>query len=189
VRTSCSRLPACAVYQREWLNPEQSVLDGTFTLSEKLWLLVFSDRDPRVSSKDLGQALADHINGQRSRNQVAVVAPGKSTVNDWRKISANLRAQSLQGTVHNEQSRRLCAAKFPELEQALAQWFRQQEARDLPTTDELLCGQAQLFGPQISAPKSFAYSDGWLGKFKKRQGIKQNVKHGEAHDADSHGWS
>jgi hypothetical protein len=50
-----------------------------------------------------------------------------------------------------------------------------------------LCGQAKLFGPQFSVPKSFAYSDGWLGKFKKRQGIKQIVKHGEANDADSHG--
>jgi hypothetical protein len=36
-------------------------------------------------------------------------------------------------------------------------------------------------------PESFAYSDGWLGKFKKGQGIKQIVKHGEANDADSHG--
>jgi hypothetical protein len=35
-------------------------------------------------------------------------------------------------------------------------------------------------------PKSFAYSDGWLGKFKKRQGIKNTVQHGEAIDADSH---
>jgi hypothetical protein len=46
----------------------------------------------------------------------------------------------------------------------------------------LLCGQAKLFGPE-----SFAYSHGWLGKFKTRQGMKQIVKHGEANDADSHG--
>jgi hypothetical protein len=157
-----------------------------FTLSEKLWFLDYSDRNPRVSAKDLGQALADHINSQRSGDQVAVPAPGKSTVHDWKKISASLRAQSQQGTVHNEQSRRFRAAKFPELGQALALWFRQQEARDLPITDELLCGKADLFGPQLNAPESFAYPDGWLGKFKKWQGIKQIVKHGEANDADSH---
>jgi hypothetical protein len=129
-----------------------------------------------VSAKDLGQALADHINSQRSSDQVAVPVPGKSTINDWRKISANLRAQSQQGTGHNEQSRRFHAAKFPELGQALALWFRQQEARDLPITDELPCGKANLFGPQFDVPESFAYSDGWLGKFKKRQGMKQIVK-------------
>jgi hypothetical protein len=69
----------------------------------------------------------------------------------------------------------------------LALWFRQQEARDQPITDESLGGQAKLFGPQFNVPESFAYSDGWHGKFKKRQGIKQIVKHGEANDADSHG--
>jgi hypothetical protein len=158
-----------------------------FTLSEKLWFLDYFDRNPHVSAKDLGQALADHINSQRSSDQVAVPGPGKSTVHDWKKISANLIAQSQQGTVHNEQSRRLRAAKFPELEQALALRFRQQEARDLPITNELLCGQAKLFDPQLNVPESFAYSDGWLGNFKKRQGIKQIVKHGEANGPNSHG--
>jgi hypothetical protein len=158
-----------------------------FTLSEKIWFLDYSDRNPRVSAQDLDQALADHINSQRSSDQVADPAPGKSTVRDRKKISVKLRAQSQQGTEHNEQSRRFRAAKFPELEQALALWFRQHEARDLPITDELLCGQAKLFGPQLNVPESFACSDGWLGKFKKRQGIKQIVKHGKANDADSHG--
>jgi hypothetical protein len=44
-----------------------------------------------------------------------------------------------------------------------------------------------MFGPQFSVPDCFAYSDGWLGKFKKLQGIKQVVKHDEANDADTHG--
>jgi hypothetical protein len=179
--TSLHGLPA------KMAQPQAKRTRRDFTLSEKIWLLDYSDRNPRVSAKDLGQVLADHINSHRSSDQQAVPAPGKSTVNDWKKISANLRVQVQQSTVHNEQSRRFRAAKFPELEQALALWFRQQEARDLPVTDELLCGQAKLFGPQFNMPQSFAYSDGWLGKFKKRQGIKQIVKHGEANDADSYG--
>jgi hypothetical protein len=47
-----------------------------FTLSEQLWFLDYSDRNPLASAKDLGQVLADHINGQRSSDQVAVPAPG-----------------------------------------------------------------------------------------------------------------
>jgi hypothetical protein len=108
-------------------------------------------------------------------------------VNDWTKISAKLRAQLQQETAQNEQSRRCRAAKFPEFEQALALKFRQQEARDPPIIDEMLCGQAKLFGPHFNVPEIFAYSDGWLVKLKKRQGIKQIVKHGEANAADSHG--
>jgi hypothetical protein len=49
-----------------------------------------------VSAQDLVQSLADDINGHRSSDQVAVPAPCKSTVNDWKKISANLRAQVQQ---------------------------------------------------------------------------------------------
>jgi hypothetical protein len=75
----------------------------------------------------------------------------------------------------------------PELEQALALWFRQQELRHLPITDELLLEQARTFGPHFDLPDSFSFSDGWLGKFKKRQGIKQFVKHGEANNADNAG--
>jgi hypothetical protein len=40
VRTSCSRLPACAVCQREWLNPEQSVLDETSLFLRKFGCLI-----------------------------------------------------------------------------------------------------------------------------------------------------
>jgi hypothetical protein len=93
VRTSCSRLPACAVYQQEWHNPEQSILDGTSLFLRNFGFLGYSDRNARVSAKDLGQVLADHINNQCSSDQVAVPAPGKSTVHDWKKISEKLRAQ------------------------------------------------------------------------------------------------
>jgi hypothetical protein len=36
-------------------------------------------------------------------------------------------------------------------------------------------------------PNDFRYSNGWLANFKKRQGIKQAVLHGEANDADDAG--
>jgi hypothetical protein len=66
-------------------------------------------------------------------------------------------------------------------------WFKQQEARDLPITDELLREQAKRFGPDSDVPSSFSYSAGWLVNFKKRHGIKQFVMHGEAYDANLNG--
>jgi hypothetical protein len=117
--------------------------------------------------------------------EAQVLPPGKSTVNDWHKPAKaqQIRQQLQQAVTGNEQAKRQRKAKFPELEQALALWFRQQELRDLPITDELLREQAKTFGPHFDVPDSFSFSDCWLGKFKKRQGIKQSVKHGEANNA------
>jgi hypothetical protein len=67
----------------------------------------------------------------------------------------------------NNQSKRQRVPKHAQLEQALALWFGQQEARDLAMTDKMLREQARKFAP--------------------RQGIKQVVLHGEANDADDAG--
>jgi hypothetical protein len=158
-----------------------------FTLVHKVWLLDYSDKHPGVNAVDLGKALADHINGQRADDQVPVLPPGKTTVNDWRRAAEQIREQFQKVTAGNDNAKRQRSARFPALEEALAIWFRQQEARDLPITDEVLRGQAKIFGQQFDLPPSFAFSDGWLDNFKKRQGIKQVLKHGEANDADEAG--
>jgi hypothetical protein len=66
-------------------------------------------------------------------------------------------------------------------------WFGQQEARDLAMTDQMLCEQARQFVPRFDVPNDFRYSNGWLGNFKKRQGIMQAALHGEANEADDPG--
>jgi hypothetical protein len=50
-----------------------------------------------------------------------------------------------------------------------------------------LRGQAKIFCQKFDLPPSFAFSDGWLDNFKKRQGIKPVLKHGEANDTDEAG--
>jgi hypothetical protein len=54
-------------------------------------------------------------------------------------------------------------------------------------TDEILREQARQFAPHSDVPNDFRCSNGWLANFKKRQGIKQVVLHGEANDADDAG--
>jgi hypothetical protein len=110
-------------------------------------------------------------------------------VNDWRKPAEaqQIRQQLQQAVAGNEQAKRQRKAKFPELEQALPLWVRQQGVRDLPITDELLREQAKTFGLHFDVPDSFSFSDGSIGKFKKRQGIKQSANHCEANNADNAG--
>jgi hypothetical protein len=54
-------------------------------------------------------------------------------------------------------------------------------------TDQMLRVQARQFAPRFDVPNDLRYSNGWLANFKKRQGIKQVVLHGEACDADDAG--
>ena len=64
---------------------------ATFTVAEKVWLLDFSDRNPHLNATELGKSLAQHLNEHIPANVVPRVAPGPSTVNDWRKNAAKLR--------------------------------------------------------------------------------------------------
>jgi hypothetical protein len=158
-----------------------------FTLADKVWLLDYSERNPGINATDLGVALAQHINSTRSQDQVSIPAPKKSTVNDWRKAAHKLREQWQKANPGNNKSKRQRVPKHAQLEQALALWFGQQEARDLAMTDEMLREQARQFAPHFDVPNDFRYSNGWLANFKRRQGIKQVVLHGEANDADDTG--
>jgi hypothetical protein len=150
----------------------------------KLWLLNLAENNPKMSAIDLGRALAHHVNSQRSSDQVPRTAPGKATVNDWRKNAVSIR--NTVATDHGAAARRDRAAKHPVLEDALYLWFRQQEARDLTITDEVLTGQAKVFGSQevMNVRADFQHSKGWLDKFKKRHGIRSYTKHGEAANAE-----
>jgi hypothetical protein len=43
-----------------------------FTLTDKVWLLNHSERNPGIIATDLGVALAQHINSTRSKDQVSI---------------------------------------------------------------------------------------------------------------------
>lgn len=155
-----------------------------YTLLDKVWLLDYDVQNPGLNSYDLGNALADHVNSLRGPELPRVVPPGKSTVNDWRKPekARQIREFSEQAKGNNTSAKRQRKAQFPELEQALALWFHQREARNLPITDDLVRGQAQIFGEQLDVPEKFTFSSGWLCNFKKRHCIKQIFNHSGADD-------
>lgn len=161
--------------------PTKKRLRHDFSLEEKLWLLDYRQQHPKVSATVLAKELAKHLNASRSKDQVEIAPPGKSTVNDWVRSEQKLRQNS---SVHSNSTQRIRAAANPQLEQALAMWFHQQEARDLIITNDMVVGQAKALAARFNVGNSFAFSDGWIAGFKSRFGLKRVTLHGEANSAD-----
>jgi hypothetical protein len=133
-----------------------------FSLADKIWLLDLARSNPRTSAVDLGTVLADHLYAQRSSDQVRISAPGRATVNDWKRNEQSLRQKfESRGPVRKGAR----AAQHPQLEEALKLWFAQQVQRDLTITDEMLRTKAKAFAHALNVPQSFAFSAGWLDNF------------------------
>jgi hypothetical protein len=88
-----------------------------------------------VDSEDCGKALAAEVEADVPEHEKRK-APGKNTVNGWKKVGAQLRAQhemeSAQGTTGTVRSRE---AKHAQMEEALYVWMRQMQGRDMPLTE------------------------------------------------------
>jgi hypothetical protein len=134
----------------------------SFSLSEKVWLLDFSKKNPKVNSEDCGKALAAEVNANVPEHEKRK-APTKNTVNGWKKSEAQLRAQHekecAQGTTGKVRSRE---AKHAQMEEALYVWFRQMQGRDMLLTEEIIREKAKQIGAQLNVPECFGYSAGWL---------------------------
>jgi hypothetical protein len=82
---------------------------------------------------------------------------------------------------------------YPALEHALSQWLFAYEATPtLAITGDILKSKARQFWhrlPQYQGQQEPSFSDGWLGNFKRRHGIKQFKRHGEAASVDKAGMA
>ncbi|UYV84209.1 K02A2.6-like [Cordylochernes scorpioides] len=76
-------------------------------------------------------------------------------------------------------SKRQRVEKFSDLEDALSNWFAQKRANNIIITDDLLREKAKKLGEQLAVPENFAYSSGWLQRFKGRFHISQRRLCGE----------
>ncbi|UYV68101.1 hypothetical protein LAZ67_5003065 [Cordylochernes scorpioides] len=65
-------------------------------------------------------------------------------------------------------SKRQRVGKFRDLEDALFNWFTQKRANNIIITDDLLREKAKKLGEHLDVPENFAYSSGWLQRFKGR---------------------
>jgi hypothetical protein len=63
-----------------------------FSLSEKIWLLDYGKKHPKMNSENCGKALAAEVNANVPEHAKRK-SPGKNTINGWKKMEAQLRAQ------------------------------------------------------------------------------------------------
>lgn len=78
----------------------------------------------------------------------------------------------------------LRTSEFPEVEEALFIWFKQQRTRNVPISGDILKQKAQYFYTEITKKNDFRASHGWFENFKKRHGIRFMKMCGEKVSAD-----
>jgi hypothetical protein len=139
-----------------------------------------------VNGEDCGKALAAKVNASLPEYEIRS-APNKDTVNGWKREESKLKErfekEFTQGTSNKMRARE---AKYAEME-ALNVWFRQMQGRDMTLTEDTIRSKAKQIGTQLGVPETCAFSSGWLHNFKRRDGIKSFVMHGEAGSANQEG--
>ena len=70
-------------------------------------------------------------------------------------------------------------ARHNDMEKALYEWIINARAKNVPLTDAIIREKAQFFGEKIDV-RDFAYSNGWLHRFKSRFALKSTVIPGES---------
>lgn len=162
--------------------PKKRQQPFSFTVEQKLWLIELSERE-KLSNEELGLRLAEHVNKDRPAELVRVNPPGKSTIKDWKRDRAKLRAQLEQKGVESKRHRK---EQYPELEEALFIWLQQMDNMGIYVNTEMLLEKAKEFGAALNIPDTFGYSPAWTSKFKARRGLKTSQTHGEAASAPQH---
>ncbi|CAG8626907.1 984_t:CDS:2, partial [Paraglomus occultum] len=90
-----------------------------------------------------------------------------------------------ESIISNPSAKRHRTVQHPNLENALYEWVIQMQTKVI-LTDAILVQKAKDFSQLLNIPDDdFKFSCGWLSRFKKRHGLKQIKKHGEAASADT----
>ena len=158
-----------------------------------MWFLVLSKmpKRPRTEltaeiKKDIcayrkshPKASQDLIAGEVGTNHGIRI--GRSTIGDVLRCSEKWLELDLDP---GPAAKRIRPSKHRDLERALFLWHTELSARRVAHSDEMLQTKAKEFGEKLGVTE-FAYSKGWLASFKKRHGIKQYVRHGEAASVDA----
>ena len=62
-------------------------------------------------------------------------------------------------------------------------WFNDVRTKNLPVNSDMLIEKAKKFGGELGVV-GFSYSNGWLERFKKRQGILLHKVHGDSNEVN-----
>ncbi|PLW51423.1 hypothetical protein PCASD_00281 [Puccinia coronata f. sp. avenae] len=103
----------------------------------------------------------------------------QTSLSQWLKLQPEMEKRL---AYNGGRVKRQRTAAYPELEQALFNWFLEAQSRQMPINDKILRTKAQKFGNILQIDLNFL--NGWLFKFKNRFRISQVQLHGEAGSVD-----
>ena len=140
-----------------------------FSIAEKKEIVAYKTDHPKSTQDDIAAHFAREWGKQ----------VGRSTVSDILRDKEKWTSTPKDG----DSSLRQRMGRHDNLEQALFLWFNDVRAKNAIINDDMLIEKAKTYGNQLGV-QDFAYSKGWLQKFKKRHVISKHVAHGEADSAD-----
>jgi hypothetical protein len=136
---------------------------AVLSVGEKKNVCAYKEQNPSASQQNIADYFSQLWGKPISRRCVGDILSEKEK---WE----NERCESVK---------RLKGAKHEDLEDALIIWIGQVNARNGTATDGVIKQQAKVIGQRMGV-KNFVYSSGWLHRFKRRHGLTQHKKHGEA---------
>lgn len=146
----------------------KGIKKSTMTDGIRRELCEYKQQNPACTQKQLQQWVSEKFNLQVSQ----------ATISNTIKRSAEYLSVS---DIPKDDAKRHKAAKFPELEKALYEWFVHNQER-VNMSGELIVTKGKEFLKKmypIDTP-DFHFSQGWLERFKSRHGIKTYRRFGES---------
>lgn len=107
-------------------------------------------------------------------------------VSTWVKEEAKWREEWARAGGQTHAAKRICQTQHPDVTEMLDLWVSKAMADNLLVTGEVLRQKWTRFADLAGVPEDerLALSEGWLGRFKNRSGLKQLKRHGEGGSAD-----
>ncbi|XP_054277972.1 jerky protein homolog-like [Macrosteles quadrilineatus] len=110
---------------------------------------------------------------------------GRATIHDIKKKKEQIESFFKRSSESSSKVRKtLKVGEFPQVEDALYNWFMQERSRHTPISGDIIMEKAKLFYNKIMKKDDFRASVGWLDKFKRRFGIRLLTMTGERLSCD-----
>lgn len=108
---------------------------------------------------------------------------GRPTIYDILKSRDKIE-KFVKSVEDHSKRKTLKMSEYPQVEEALYSWFKQQRNRHAPISGDILKEKAKFFYREITKNDDFRASVGWFEKFKQRHGIRFLQMSGEKLSAD-----
>jgi hypothetical protein len=110
----------------------------------------------------------------------------KPLISVWVKEESKWCAEYQSHVGSAAKVKRMRQTQHPEVSEMLDLWAEQAMARDVMLTGEVLRQKWTQFADLVGVPEDerLNLSDGWLARFKMRNGMREYKRHGEAASAD-----